>query len=499
MTRSQAIEYAVKQIPHILPLEESEVRNLCDQVLKTSGSNSESIAQGFLEILGHDDAAFDFVIEFNMLLAQEEAAPRPRAEEKLTPVERPKEVKKEKPRDKAPVSHSIPKETSVKNDQKKSKAKRNQLIREIDEVWKFLELEHDEKDVKRYTCNCQGNIHPLFEAAPNCLSCGKIICAREGLHLGRCTFCNTEFIPLEERLKIVQLLKKEKEELSKEASTKEPSVNHSSSKKKYNKAFKISSGMGTNLFSEQDKLFDLVERQKERERKREEVLRDKEEQQKREVEAENRRQRESEVEPELLEAQNRLDKLLYFQDTSAERTKIIDNASDFSISNDSGVWGSAQERALMLKKQQRNLRKWEKLEGERNGKRDKFVVSMDIGANGKVVMREVRKNNGKSIADSDDDMKEISDEEDLNDLKDIHELKGAIDAKKNEQKAALQSNVWDYEKDKKQFDPPKYVDSNQRSQRSKTSEREDGKDNLHERPLRVQVDKEGESLWEMIA
>lgn len=214
------------------------------------------------------------------------------------------------------------------------------------------------------------------------------------------------------------------------------------------------------------------------------------------MEAQKRQQRESETDPELLEAQDRLDKLLHFQDTSAERTKIIDNASDFSISNDSGVWGSAQERALMLKKQQRNLRKWEKLENERNGKRDKYVVSMDIGANGKVVMKEVLKNNGKSTADSDDDIEEITDEEDSNDLKEIHQLKGAIDSTKNEQKSALQSKVWDYEKDKKQFEPPKYIED---SRLEEQTNHEDDKTTTRERAPRVQIDQEGENLWDMIA
>lgn len=510
MTRSQAIDYAVQRVPQILPLEEGDVRNLCDQVLKGNGSNPESIAQGFLDILGHDDGAFEFVMEFNEILARDQVkAPRevPKAqaspERKLTPaVEPAKHVKQVKhPQTKAaskPVSQDKYKkgDEPTKSEKTKSKAKRNQLIQEIDDIWKFLELEHNEKDAKKYACNCQGNIHPLFEAAPNCLSCGKIICAQEGLHLGRCTFCGTEFIPLEERLKIVQLLKKEKEELSQEKTSKESSTQRPNTKKKYANAFKISSGLGTNLFSEQDKLFDLIERQRERERKREEVLRDKEEVERKEEQDQKRQQRESETIPELLEAQDRLENLLHFQDTSAERTKIIDNASDFSISNDSGVWGSAQERALMLKKQQRNLRKWEKVEGERNGKRDKYTVSMDIGPNGKVVMREVKKNNGKSTADSDDDLDEISDEEDIKDLKDIHELKGAIDSDKGEHRALLQSKVWDYERDKKQLEALKSVKG---SHNNKSKDQEVDKTIPRERPARVQIDQEGENLWDMIS
>lgn len=511
MTKSQAVQYAVRAIPEILPLEENDVKNLCDQVLQSSGSNSEGIAQGFLDILGHSDLAFEFVIQFNELLAQEEKVkPKLQDPKPNEPVKKPASqlTKASQPQPRVPKASpkvTTPKPTSKpvveaksRQDSKpKPKVGKKQLIQEIDEVWKFLELDHDDKNVEKFVCNCQGNLHPLFEAAPNCLSCGKIICAREGLHLVRCPFCGTEFIPLEERLKIVQLLKKEKEELLNESSTKKPATQQqqTSHRKKYSKGLKISSGMGTNLFSEQDKLFDLVERQRERERKREEVLRNEEEDQRKEMETMKRQEMERELDPELIEAQDRLSKLLHFQDTSAERTKIIDNAADFSISSDSGVWGNAQERALMLKKQQRNLRKWEKLEGERNGKRDKYIVSMDIGPNGKVTMKEVRKGNGKTTADSDDDIDGISDEEDLQDLGEIKKLKGEIDSTRLEQNSSLQSKVWDYEKDRKQLAPPKYMASSA----IKKSGDEDDDDGDRDRTSRVQVSQDNQTLWELIA
>lgn len=70
MTRQQAIDYATKQIPQILPLEESDVRALCEQVLSTSSDNPEQIASKFLEFLGHEDLSFEFVMRFNEMLAQ---------------------------------------------------------------------------------------------------------------------------------------------------------------------------------------------------------------------------------------------------------------------------------------------------------------------------------------------------------------------------------------------------------------------------------------------
>lgn len=223
------------------------------------------------------------------------------------------------------------------------------------------------------------------------------------------------------------------------------------------KTYKISSGMGKNLFTEQDKLFDFIERKKERERKLQEVLKDKERHEEEIRKADANKLEEENKDKDLIAAQDRLEKLLHFQDTSAERTKIIDNASDFSMSDEAGLWGSARERALMLKKQQRNLRKWEKLENERNGKRDKYVVSMDIGPNGKVTMKEVSKDKGNVFAGSDDELDEISDEEDAEDLRAIKNLKKEITENKELETSELQSSTWDYEKDQKKFQRLKYV------------------------------------------
>ena len=206
---------------------------------------------------------------------------------------------------------------------------------------------------------------------------------------------------------------------------------------------------------------------------------------------ETKAKEEAKVDKDLRAAQERLENLLHVQDTSAERTKVIDNASDFSISNDTGLWGSAREKALLLKKQQRNLRKWEKLERERNGRKDKYVVSMDIGADGNVVMKEKVKDHGKVYAGSDDELDNISDEEDARDLKDIHTYKEELSSEKELHSANLQSKVWDYEKDKQQFERPVYIGSD-------TEESEDEND-LKERSNwqpRVQVNSSNDTSVE---
>ncbi|KUI60706.1 hypothetical protein VP1G_07925 [Cytospora mali] len=47
-------------------------------------------------------------------------------------------------------------------------------------------------DVAARRCNCVATRHPLQNAAPNCLSCGKVICLKEGL--GPCTHCGAPLL-----------------------------------------------------------------------------------------------------------------------------------------------------------------------------------------------------------------------------------------------------------------------------------------------------------------
>lgn len=478
-SRKEAIDYALKKIPEILPLEEQEIRDLCNQILNNNDS-PDSIAEAFFNILGQEDLSFEFVFGFNDLLNQSkedvavketkdtfkktskpitEIPPTPRTAEPEKPKEAPL-VQIAKPQIQEikvtpkPVKAPPAKKQVAKEQAKTSKQRKLNSLVEIEDAVKYLTAVHEEKDADRYRCSCQGKIHPIFSLAPNCLSCGKIICVREGLHLNNCTFCGADLLPVTERMELVKALKEEEDSIN--SGTDKPETIRET-KRKPAKTYKISNGNGKNLFDQQDKLFDFIERQKERERKREEVLRERDEQEKMRDAIETKAKEEANVDKDLRAAQERLENLLHFQDTSAERTKVIDNATDYSISNDTGLWGSAREKALLLKKQQRNLRKWEKLERERNGRRDKYVVSMEIGPDGKVVMKERVKDHGKVYAGSDDELDNISDEEDARDLQDIHAYKDELSSEKELNSTNLQSKVWDYEKDKKQFERPVYI------------------------------------------
>lgn len=523
MTRKQAIDYAIKQVPQILPLEESDVKALCEQVLSTSSDDPEQIASKFLELLGHEDLSFEFVMKFNELLNQndkkeekktknvhlEHTAPTSWKNESKQPTnnyinkkgdEKPKKLKDEKKSSTTrptvqPSNQSTQSNPIKEKKEHKSKGKL-QSLQEIDEAIKMLEL-RDSGSSKN--CNCQGTRHPVFDIAPNCLHCGKVVCVIEGLNKGKCGHCHEQLISDNERTQMVEILNQEKNELNGSSSSLSNASNGANVPKKKTKTYKITSGMGKNLFAEQDKLFDFIERKRERERKRNEVLKLQEE--KEESEAKERQASEhdhkAEENPELLAAQERLDRLLYFQDTSAERTKIIDNASDFDMNQEVGLWGSARERALALKKQQRNLRKWEKVEKERNGRREKYVVSMNIGSNGKVTMTEVPKDTENVIAGSDDDISDISDEEDISDLKHIHALKSEINTTKSLENLHLQSKAWDYERDKKQFDRPTYVKKNSdTAQQNRKTEEKAHDMQAYDLKSRVQVDQNADASVE---
>lgn len=512
MAKDEAIKYAINQIPQILPLEEKDVRELVNQVLTQNGEhNSEGIAQSFLDILGHDDMSFEFVFMFNEKLNSVPVLtrdPNPKIEpvQESATLKNPQKVRNNVKEDKShvPVNKGSKKPITAgtlvssklnnskqpkKLKKKDSKSKKVQSLQEIDDVLKILEVEHSEKDSARYVCNCEGNRHPLFEVAPNCLSCGKIICIREGLHLNNCTFCGEELIPIEERMKIIQVLNREKATLQ-DTKTEE----NKPKEMKKTKTYKIQSGGGTNLFSEQDKLFDRVEKEKEREKEVEKVQRGKEAQEQQERIECAKKEKEMKN-PELAAAQERLDTLLHFQDTSAERTKIIDHASDFSMTNDSSIWGGAYDRALMLKKQQRNLRKWEKLERERHGRRDKVVLDLNIGKDGKVYMREVSKPQQNVHARSDDELDDVSDEEDLQDLKEIRALKEEISLEKNRKSSLLETKIWDYEKDKKQFERPVYIDDKTQSNTNEETEKR-SKTSIQQQNSRVQVSSNQENSVE---
>lgn len=69
MTKEDAIEYAIKELPNILPLDTEQIKDLCEQTIK-EGNNPEQIAQSLFDLLGQDDSSVHFIFEFNERLME---------------------------------------------------------------------------------------------------------------------------------------------------------------------------------------------------------------------------------------------------------------------------------------------------------------------------------------------------------------------------------------------------------------------------------------------
>jgi hypothetical protein len=201
-------------------------------------------------------------------------------------------------------------------------------------------LSSDQDNGKR-KCNCMATRHPLLEAAPNCLKCGKIICVKEGI--GPCTFCNTPLLSSHEIQSMVRVLKEErgKEKMAaNNASQKRPEV------AKAPRPFSTPqerTPVSSNPASDSE-----TER--------------------------------------LVKAKEHRDKLLAFQAQNAMRTQVHDEAADFETPTSRlSMWATPQERAVQLKRQQKALR-----EQEWNARPDyekrKVVASIDL-VGGKIVRR----------------------------------------------------------------------------------------------------------------
>ncbi|RWQ96889.1 C2HC5 finger protein [Paecilomyces variotii] len=163
-------------------------------------------------------------------------------------------------------------------------------------------------------CNCNASLHPLFTPAPNCLSCGKIICALEGLQ--PCSFCGAALISTEDIQSMIKELRAERGNEKMRA---------------HNESLHHDGGPGPGPSSSK-----------------------------------------------LEAAKAHRDKLLAFQAQNAQRTKVVDEAADFETPNvASTLWMSPAQRALALKKQQRILREMEE-KARPEWERKKTVMSLDI-------------------------------------------------------------------------------------------------------------------------
>jgi hypothetical protein len=215
-------------------------------------------------------------------------------------------------------------------------------LNDLESAIRVLEIQTNptlaSQDSKKRKCNCMATRHPLLDAAPNCLNCGKIICVKEGI--GPCTFCNSPLLSSDEIQSMVRVLRDER--------GKEKMAANNASQKRADVSLAprpFSTPRSTTPASDVD----------------------------------------SEAEK-LSKAKQHRDKLLAFQAQNAKRTQVHDEAADFETTTAGlSMWASPQERAMQLKRQQKALREQEWNARPEYEKR-KVVASIDL-AGGKIVRR----------------------------------------------------------------------------------------------------------------
>ncbi|RMZ86243.1 hypothetical protein DV737_g112, partial [Chaetothyriales sp. CBS 132003] len=216
-------------------------------------------------------------------------------------------------------------------------------------------------------CDCNASIHPLFATAPNCLHCGKIICALEGLQ--PCSFCNSPLLTREQVDAMIRALKEERgvERMVQHnvgvaqarSGTSTPSFGPSASSSAQARSGTTTPRLGPSASSSGPDSGDEAAR-----------------------------------------ARAHRDRLLAFQRENAQRTKIHDEAADYDTALAPGAtqWMSPMQRAAALKKQQQYLRE---LEEANRPEWEKTRTVMSIGfRNGKLVKTYERATTARAPAPS---------------------------------------------------------------------------------------------------
>ncbi|EFQ33739.1 hypothetical protein CGRA01v4_12293 [Colletotrichum graminicola] len=208
-------------------------------------------------------------------------------------------------------------------------------LNDLDAAIRSLELTTNPTmgdDPKARRCNCVATRHPLQTAAPNCQSCGKVICVKEGL--GPCTFCGTPLLSSDDVQGMIRELKLE--------------------------------------------------------RGRERMAADREAHKRAEVSKKPAPFSQNKMSEAEAKAREHRDKLLNFQAQNAKRTTVRDEAADFDVSgamagSGGNMWSTPEDRARELKRQQKILREMEWNARPEYEKR-RQVVSIDV-VGGKVVRK----------------------------------------------------------------------------------------------------------------
>lgn len=199
-----------------------------------------------------------------------------------------------------------------------SAAEKNNALKDIEAA--MQSLTHNAPG--RRACECAGLKHGVLESAPNCLSCGRVVCTLEGL--GPCLFCKSPLVPNEQLEQIRAVLEKQQE-----------SILATMSRKAL-----IAAGVDPSAYADLKSMFASTQA-----------------------------------------AEEHLERTLGFQAEDAERTKIVDRVSDIDVvTPGASQWATPAEQAEQLRQQQRQLRIQKEKELQAIG-RGRKVLSIDIRGN----------------------------------------------------------------------------------------------------------------------
>ncbi|KAG0307387.1 hypothetical protein BGZ97_000421 [Linnemannia gamsii] len=206
---------------------------------------------------------------------------------------------------------------------------------------------------ERKPCYCLATKHKLNVFAPNCLNCGKIICALEGP--GPCTYCGQQVVSIDQQQAMILELKREKAALAKQqqqATAKRRVKATAVSTAGY--ASKLGGGMtsatgaagGWVGLDGSDATPAMTEEEELEEAKKASL------------------------------AQAHKEKLLEFDRTSARRSHVIDQATDFVLPGDRpNLWLTEEERQSQAAKARQNL---EKVTSAASGYQRAKVMTIDV-------------------------------------------------------------------------------------------------------------------------
>ncbi|KAG0312134.1 hypothetical protein BGZ99_009678 [Dissophora globulifera] len=232
---------------------------------------------------------------------------------------------------------------------------------------------------ERKPCYCLATKHKLNVFAPNCLKCGKIICALEGP--GPCTFCGNPVVSIDQQQAMVLELKREKAVLAKQRAM-------ATSKKKA-KASAVStagyaSKLGGGMSAATGAAGGWVELDRSQNNSSNGMTEDEE--------------LEEAMKASLAQAHK--EKLLEYDRTSARRSHVIDQATDFVLPGDRpNLWLTEDERQQEATKAKQNL---EKVTAAASGFQRAKVMTIDV-VNRRVVVEPSAGSRAVEEEDEEDD------------------------------------------------------------------------------------------------